>query len=119
MSLSDELARLGELHQRGVITDAEFDRAKARVLNGAAGCASAPLNTLNTLRRSRADSWLGGVCGGLAQATGTATWLWRVAFTLFVLCAGSGGFVYLLLWFFVPLENPGVEPAPHLAETSP
>ncbi len=118
MSLSDELARLGELHQRGVITDAEFARAKARVLNGTEGSASAPLNALNTLRRSRADSWLGGVCGGLAQATGTASWLWRVAFTLLVLCAGTGVFVYLLLWVFVPREVPWAEPLPHRAETS-
>ena len=103
MSLSDELARLGDLHQRGVITDAEFARAKAHALDGAAANTT-PLNTLNTLRRSRADSWLGGVCGGLAQATGTASWLWRVAFTLLVLCAGSGLFVYLMLWVFVPLE---------------
>lgn len=103
MSLSDELARLGDLHQRGVITDAEFARAKAHALDGTAG-STTPLNTLNTLRRSRADSWLGGVCGGLAQATGTASWLWRVAFTLLVLCAGSGLFVYLMLWVFVPLE---------------
>ena len=108
MSLSDELARLGDLHQRGVITDAEFARAKAHALDGAAGSTNVPLNTLNTLRRSRADSWLGGVCGGLAQATGTGTgtasWLWRAAFTLLVLCAGSGLFVYLVLWVFVPLE---------------
>ena len=118
MSLSDELARLGELHQRGVITDAEFVRAKARVLDSAAGSASAPANALNTLRRSRSDSWLGGVCGGLAQATGTASWLWRVAFTLLVLCAGSGVFVYLLLWVFVPLQDLRAERLPPPVETS-
>ncbi len=112
MSLSDELARLGDLHQRGTLTDAEFDRAKARVLAGAAGAGRIPLNTFNTLRRSRTDSWLGGVCGGLAQATGTASWLWRVAFTLLVLCAGSGALLYLLLWFFVPLEEAWAQPLP-------
>jgi hypothetical protein len=33
MSIADELRHLHELHQRGALTDEEFSRAKARVLN--------------------------------------------------------------------------------------
>ncbi|MGE5731074.1 MAG: SHOCT domain-containing protein, partial [Gemmatimonas sp.] len=36
MALSDELAKLQALHQRGALTDDEFSRAKARLLDGAA-----------------------------------------------------------------------------------
>lgn len=103
MSMTDELAKLGELHQRGVLSDAEFARAKARVLNPTQAEATVPVMAgLNALRRSRSDRWLGGVCGGLAELTGVGSWIWRLMFTLLVLCAGTGIAVYLLMWFFVP-----------------
>ena len=54
------------------------------------------------LRRSGTDRWLGGVCGGLADFTGVASWAWRLMFTLLMLCAGTGVLVYLLMWVFVP-----------------
>jgi phage shock protein PspC (stress-responsive transcriptional regulator) len=106
MTESEELAGLGELHQRGVLSDEEFARAKARVLSGAsAGSYTAPaVSAINTFRRSRSDRWLGGVCGGIGQITGMAAWIWRLFFTLLVVCAGTGVLVYLLLWFFVPEE---------------
>lgn len=103
MTMSDELARLGELHQRGVLSDEEFARAKARVLGGTASVGgNAALAALNALRRSRSDRWLGGVCGGLADFTGLAAWAWRLMFTLLMLCAGTGVLVYILMWIFVP-----------------
>ena len=106
MNDSDELARLGELHQRGVLSDDEFSRAKARVLQGQpeANRPAASGSSLHNLRRSRNDRWLGGVCGGIADFTDVPAWLWRLFFTLLVVCAGSGLLVYLLLWFFVPSE---------------
>ena len=105
MSLSEQLENLSALHQRGSLSDAEFAQAKARVLGQPERAdASAAVSAVNGLRRSRDDRWFGGVCGGLAQATGVAAWLWRLAFVLFVLCAGAGGFVYLLLWLLVPQE---------------
>ncbi len=104
MSLSEQLESLAALHQRGVLTDAEFTEAKARVLGQTQpGSAPATAATVDGLRRSRTERWLGGVCGGLGQATGVAAWLWRLAFVLFVLCAGAGALVYLLLWVLVPL----------------
>ena len=114
MALSDELDKLDELHRRGVLSDDEFSRAKARVLDAAGPDRPAPgLAAVNGLRRSRSDRWLGGVCGGLAQITGLAAWAWRVIFTLLFLCAGSGAVVYLLLWVFVPeQELQSTPPAP-------
>lgn len=102
MSDSEELSRLADLHQRGVLSDEEFVQAKARVLNGASGGGGEAGSVLNSLRRSRSDRWVGGVCGGLAQITGMASWFWRLAFTLLVLCAGTGVLLYLLLWIFLP-----------------
>lgn len=110
MSIADEIGQLDELHRRGVLSQSEFERAKARVLGGAPRAVSA----LDALRRSRDDAWLGGVCGGLARFTGVAAWLWRLGFVALTLCGGSGLVAYLLLWFFVPRDdehgNAGVGP---------
>lgn len=97
MSLSDELGRLADLHQQGRLSDDEYARAKARVLDGGRPVA-------NTLLRSDDDRWLGGVCGGLAEWTGVASWIWRLVVVASVLCAGTGIAIYLLLWLFVPLR---------------
>lgn len=61
---------------------------------------------LNALQRSRDDRWLGGVCGGLAQVSGLASWLWRLIFVGLVSCHGFGVLAYLLLWLLVPVEKP-------------
>jgi phage shock protein PspC (stress-responsive transcriptional regulator) len=106
MSDSDELGKLGELHQRGILSDEEFSRAKARVLGGMpATCSSPPVNALNQFRRSLTDRWLGGVCGGIAQVTGVPSWVWRLLFTFGIVFAGSGLALYLLLWILVPQEQ--------------
>jgi phage shock protein C len=116
MSVSEELGKLGELHARGMLSDEEFSRAKARVL---AGAESAPedrvLSAINRLRRSRDDRWIGGVCGGLAQISGLTAWIWRLMFALLMLCAGSGGLIYLLMWILVPTE----ESHPAVSDRSP
>lgn len=111
MNFSNEFEKLAELHQRGVLNDEEFARAKARLLNGEptpqpqGGYGHAPgAAAINTLHRSRDDRWIGGVCGGIARVTGLASWVWRLAFTLGTLCAGGGVIVYLLLWIFLPEE---------------
>ena len=53
MSMSDELGKLQDLHQRGALTDDEFARAKARLLDGPAAHVDSPvLAALNALRRS-------------------------------------------------------------------
>lgn len=116
MAMSDELAKLDELRQRGVLTDEEFGRAKARLFDG--GPAGAPpgasagtppgpmpaLAGLNALRRSAADRWIGGVCGGMARFTGVESWVWRLLLVVLALFGGTGVLLYVLLWIFVPSE---------------
>jgi len=110
--ISDEIKRLHELHQAGALTDAEFEQAKAKVLsssstvnlNKTASADGTFASELSTLRRSRTDRWLGGVCGGLARVSGVDAWVWRLVFTLFTITFGFGIVVYLLLWIFVPEE---------------
>lgn len=104
MSLSEELGRLGTLHERGILSDEEFSRAKARVLSGDSAGAPPTLKAINALRRSRDDRWLGGVCGGIARATGVDSWIWRLMFALLALCAGTGVLIYLLMWILVPAD---------------
>jgi phage shock protein C len=112
MAESDELGRLGDLHARGILSDDEFSRAKARVLKGPSSApGQAPIvHAINGLYRSRDDRWLGGVCGGIGRSSGIASWIWRLLFTLLVLCAGTGVLLYVLLWIFVPREPAGVAP---------
>lgn len=107
MSDSEELSKLAALHQSGALSDEEFARAKAKVLNpmtqtGPSRSEGPAMDAINALRRSRDDRWIGGVCGGIARNTGMASWIWRLLFTLLVLFAGSGVLLYALLWIFVP-----------------
>lgn len=111
MSLSDDLARLHELHRAGALSDDEFATAKARALAaggddaaGPGGGATAAVQAVNAMRRTVADRWVGGVCGGLAAATGLQVWVWRFLFVLLALWGGAGLLVYVLLWIFVPSE---------------
>lgn len=109
MNDADELNKLADLHARGVLSDEEFAQAKARVLNGQTqatyGAPPAPgVHAVNSLRRTRLDRWLGGVCGGIARATGVDSWIWRLIFVVLFLAFGSGILLYILLWIFVPEE---------------
>ncbi len=99
MGIADDLERLQALRAAGSLSDAEFERAKARVLQGEP---SAP--ALAKLRRSRSDRWLGGVCGGIAVLTGVDAWIWRLLITALALFGGTGILLYILLWIFVPSE---------------
>jgi phage shock protein C len=105
MTLSDDLAKLEELRARGTLTDEDFRRAKERVSSAQAARDTGPfVSAVNSFRRSRTDRWIGGVCGGLARITGLESWAWRLIFTLFFLCAGTGLLAYILLLIFVPSE---------------
>jgi len=106
MGIANDLERLAELHRTGAISDAEYASAKARALGETPQAArNAVVHWLHALRRSRSDAWLGGVCGGLAPATGLPAWLWRLIFVLFVACAGTGVLLYALLWILVPKDD--------------
>jgi len=105
MTLSDELGKLADLHQRGALTDDEYARAKERLLHPSLGTQAQPvLTAVNALRRSRDDRWIAGVCGGLAKSTAMESWVWRLIFALMLLLGGAGLLVYALMWIFVPAE---------------
>ena len=103
MTVSEELAKLHELHSRGALSAEEFARAKARLL----GTDPIPPSSfpVNRLRRSLTDSWIGGVCGGLARLTGVESWIWRILFVFGVAFGGFTLFAYIVLWIFVPREG--------------
>ena len=120
MNVSDEIKRLHELHQAGALSDAEFARAKEKVLasvnlgkpdGASSGPSSTPSSDLvqefKRLRRSRSDRWLGGVCGGLGHVSGMEAWIWRLVFVLFTLTFGFSLVIYILLWIFVPEDEIG------------
>lgn len=119
MGLSEELGRLGALHERGVLSADEFVRAKARVLQAAPSAAAPAVQAINALRRSRDDRWLGGVCGGIASVTGVQSWIWRLVFVLLALFAGTGVLFYLLMWVLVPADPPASAIPPALPPAHP
>jgi phage shock protein PspC (stress-responsive transcriptional regulator) len=102
MSIADEIAKLHDLLGKGAITPAEFERAKARLLDAPV---AEPL-PLNRLRLSNGDRWIAGVCGGIAGATGVESYVWRLIFVLGLFLGGFTLLLYLLLWIFVPREEP-------------
>ena len=109
MGITDDLERLAELHRSGALSDAEFASAKARALGSRPRGADGLVDGLHALRRSRGDRWIGGVCGGLAPATGLPSWLWRLIFVALVACGGTGLIAYLLLWVLLPQEDPSLD----------
>jgi phage shock protein PspC (stress-responsive transcriptional regulator) len=105
MTLSDDLNKLAELRANGALTEEEFASAKARLLNAQGARSDEPaVAAVNAFRRSRSDRVLGGVCGGMARATGVESWVWRLLFAVLFIFAGAGLLVYLLLWIFVPSD---------------
>jgi len=110
MAIVEELERLSALRDKGSITEAEFEQAKARILNP-----PDPGRVVRTyrrgfpsMRRSATDRWFGGVCGGIAKVTDTETWIWRLIFTAGLVFGGITALLYLLFWIFVPPEEPGL-----------
>jgi phage shock protein C len=110
MAITHDLERLAELHRSGALSDAEFASAKARALSSTPNPGTdGVVHWLHALRRSRTDRWLGGVCGGLAPATGLPSWLWRLIFLALAVCGGTGLMLYVLLWILVPKEDAGLD----------
>ncbi len=56
------------------------------------------------LYRSRRDSIIGGVCGGIAEALGWSATRVRVLYVLFSILSAAfpGALVYVLLWIIIP-----------------
>lgn len=106
MGISEELERLQSLRERGALTEEEYARAKAQVLQGVPLPSVGPGHAtfLHRLARSRSDRLIGGVCGGLGKHTDLPSWAWRVIFCVVSLYFGAGLLFYILLWIFLPLE---------------
>ena len=104
MSIADELDKLHQLLAKGALTQSEFEQAKARLLLETAPGLGAGL-AINRLRRSRADQWIAGVCGGIARLTGVESWIWRMLFVLGLVFGGFTLLAYAVLWIFVPKEG--------------
>ena len=104
MSLADEIAKLHELLDKGALTSAEFERAKARLIDDRAS-ETEPGPAINRLRLSQTDRWIAGVCGGLGRLTGLESWVWRILFVLGMVLGGFTLFAYAVLWIFVPRER--------------
>ncbi|HEU0200776.1 MAG TPA: PspC domain-containing protein [Burkholderiaceae bacterium] len=101
MSTADEIAKLHELLNKGALTQAEFEQAKARLLER-----GDPANVaINRYRLSNTDRWIAGVCGGIARLTGVDSWVWRLIFALGLLLGGFSLILYILLWALVPREG--------------
>jgi phage shock protein C len=52
-------------------------------------------------KRTRNDSLIAGVCGGLGKWTGISSWIWRILAVIFF---DKVLIVYLLFWFFTEEE---------------
>ena len=76
MSTADEIAKLHQLVEKGALTQAEFEQLKARLLSELPGPGAGL--AINRLRRSLADRWIAGVCGGIGRLTGVESWVWRL-----------------------------------------
>lgn len=57
------------------------------------------------IKRSRTNSYIGGVCGGIAAATDTSALAWRIIFLL----VPSGFWVYLAMWILFKKDEKTVE----------
>lgn len=57
-----------------------------------------------TLRRSRSDRVLAGVCGGLAAFFGIDTIWFRIAFLIALIPGGAGLLAYFICWVVIPTE---------------
>jgi phage shock protein PspC (stress-responsive transcriptional regulator) len=59
------------------------------------------------LKRTQEGKWIAGVCGGLGKFFGMDPTIWRLIFLIGGLFSGIFPFlfVYVIMWFTVPLEN--------------
>lgn len=62
-------------------------------------------NSSKSLRRSRNNRVIAGVCGGLANFFGISTFWFRLAFLIALIPGGIPGIgLYLLMWLIIPAE---------------
>ncbi|WP_125709570.1 PspC domain-containing protein [Lacticaseibacillus porcinae] len=59
-------------------------------------------NQYRKLRRSRTNSVMGGVCGGLGEFFGIDPVIFRIIFAVAFFVYGTGFGLYLILWLVIP-----------------
>jgi len=67
------------------------------------------------LYRSRTDTMIGGVCGGLAKYLDIDPVIVRIVFVVLAMIDGAGVLAYIVMWLVVPLEPAGGAEAPAAA----
>jgi phage shock protein C len=78
-------------------------RKPAASFLGAGASAHGSLRKLRSLRRSRSDKMVAGVCGGIAKTLGVDAALIRIGLVAAtVLGFGTGAVVYLACWLIIP-----------------
>jgi phage shock protein C len=65
-----------------------------------------------TVRRSRSERVIAGVCGGIGRYLGIDPVLLRVAFIILALANGLGLIAYVVAWVAIPEEGPDQPAAP-------
>lgn len=53
------------------------------------------------IKRSKTNSYIGGVCGGIAEATDTSAIAWRILFLL----APYSFWIYMIMWILFKENN--------------
>lgn len=71
------------------------------------------------LYRSRHDSIIGGVAGGLAESLRTDPTVIRVLFVLMAVFWGGGILLYLIFWIALPLDNDLTLNSEHMENNNP
>jgi phage shock protein C len=61
--------------------------------------------TTPTIKRSRDDRMLGGVCGGIAKHYDIDPVIVRIATIALVCAVGAGAVAYVAAWILMPLEE--------------
>jgi phage shock protein C len=69
------------------------------------------------LYRSRTNSMIGGVCGGLGEYLNVDPTIMRLVAVLLVFANGIGLLAYIIAWIIIP-RNPGIEPEVMVTEKS-
>lgn len=73
-------------------------------------------NNYRKLERSRTNSVIAGVCGGLGEYFGIDPVIFRIIFAVVFFGYGTGLGIYIVLYFLMPLapkSTPHFEEAPH------
>ena len=70
------------------------------------------------LYRSRNDSRIAGVCGGLGEYLDIDPTLVRLIFVLLALTGGHGVLLYIILWLIVPYPTQTLVPPSQLSDVT-